>query len=66
MILPSDLLYLYQAFKKPDGSRVYPATVLMCAFPRPSSTDCALLKHREVITLFHGKSPLYFGRKHFL
>ncbi|KAK1968388.1 peptidase family M3 [Colletotrichum sublineola] len=43
-----------------DGSRVYPATVLMCAFQPPTAASCALLKHHEVVTLFHGKSPTYF------
>ncbi|GKT43274.1 saccharolysin [Colletotrichum spaethianum] len=36
-----------------DGSRVYPATVLMCAFQPPTAASCALLKYREVVTLFH-------------
>ncbi|KAK1982245.1 peptidase family M3 [Colletotrichum cereale] len=36
-----------------DGSRVYPATVLMCAFQPPTAASCALLKHHEVVTLFH-------------
>ena len=31
----------------------------MCAFPRPSSTEFALLKHKEVVTLFHGKVSLH-------
>ncbi|KAK7445662.1 hypothetical protein CaCOL14_002234 [Colletotrichum acutatum] len=40
-------------YLKEDGSRVYPATVLMCAFQPPTAASCALLKHREVVTLFH-------------
>ncbi|KAJ0298238.1 hypothetical protein COL516b_010161 [Colletotrichum fioriniae] len=40
-------------FLKEDGSRVYPATVLMCAFQPPTAASCALLKHHEVVTLFH-------------
>ncbi|KAK6226540.1 peptidase family m3 [Colletotrichum tabaci] len=40
-------------YVKEDGSRVYPATVLMCAFQPPTAASCALLKHREVVTLFH-------------
>ncbi|KAL2880813.1 hypothetical protein SGCOL_003840 [Colletotrichum sp. CLE4] len=40
-------------YLKEDGSRVYPTTVLMCAFQPPTAASCALLKHREVVTLFH-------------
>ncbi|KAK2055368.1 peptidase family M3 [Colletotrichum caudatum] len=40
-------------YVKGDGSRVYPATVLMCAFQPPTAASCALLKHHEVVTLFH-------------
>ncbi|KAF9873525.1 hypothetical protein CkaCkLH20_08984 [Colletotrichum karsti] len=36
-----------------DGTRVYPATILMCSFQPPTASSCALLKHREVVTLFH-------------
>ncbi|WYZ34236.1 hypothetical protein EsH8_I_000512 [Colletotrichum jinshuiense] len=40
-------------YVKEDGTRVYPATVLMCAFQPPTAASCALLKHREVVVLFH-------------
>ena len=40
---------------KPDGSRQYPSTILMCAFPTPTKDRCALLKHRDVVTLFYGE-----------
>ncbi|KAE9372644.1 metallopeptidase MepB [Stipitochalara longipes BDJ] len=40
-------------YLKQNGSRHYPSTILMCAFPKPTPTSCALLKHREVVTLFH-------------
>ncbi|RAL04267.1 M3 family metallopeptidase [Aspergillus ibericus CBS 121593] len=40
-------------FTKPDGSRYYPSTILMCSFPTPTPDSCALLKHHQVITLFH-------------
>ncbi|KAJ9148665.1 Metallopeptidase [Pleurostoma richardsiae] len=40
-------------YVKDDGTRVYPATILMCSFPRPTGTGCALLKHSEIISLFH-------------
>lgn len=37
---------------------MYPATILMCSFQPPTASSCALLKHREVVTLFHGNFPL--------
>ncbi|WYZ39755.1 hypothetical protein EsH8_IV_000096 [Colletotrichum jinshuiense] len=40
-------------YLKSDGTRVYPATVLMCSFPRPTASCCALLKHSEIVSLFH-------------
>ncbi|KAF3802553.1 Saccharolysin [Colletotrichum gloeosporioides] len=40
-------------YLRPDDTRVYPATILMCAFPRPTTTGCALLKHSEIVSLFH-------------
>lgn len=40
-------------YLKDDGSRVYPATILHCAFPRPTSTGFALLKQLELVSLFH-------------
>ncbi|KXH39139.1 peptidase family M3 [Colletotrichum salicis] len=45
--------FVLRGYLKEDGSRVYPATVLMCAFQPPTAVSCALLKHREVMTLFH-------------
>lgn len=36
-----------------DGNRVYPFTALVCNFTRPSKEKPALLKHYEVVTLFH-------------
>jgi metallopeptidase MepB len=46
-----------QGYVKDDGTRVYPATVLMCCFPRATSSNCTLLKHREIVSIFHGKAP---------
>ncbi|PYI05624.1 zincin [Aspergillus sclerotiicarbonarius CBS 121057] len=40
-------------YTKPDGSRHYPSTILMCSFPTPTPDSCALLKHHQVIALFH-------------
>ncbi|EFY98196.1 peptidase M3 family protein [Metarhizium robertsii] len=36
-----------------DGTRNYPATALVCNFSKPSATKPGLLKHHEVVTLFH-------------
>lgn len=40
-------------FLKKDGSRYYPATALVCNFSKPSGSKPSLLKHDEVVTLFH-------------
>lgn len=55
-----------QGYTKDDGSRVYPATILMCSFTPPTSSGCALLKHHEVVTLFHGKFPPHLMRHQML
>ncbi|KAJ5643693.1 peptidase family M3 [Penicillium longicatenatum] len=40
-------------YLRPDGTRQYPSTILMCSFPTATPTSCALLKHHQVVTLFH-------------
>ncbi|KAF5024435.1 hypothetical protein F66182_3521 [Fusarium sp. NRRL 66182] len=40
-------------YLKEDGTRMHPATILMCAFPRPASSSCTLLKHSQIVSLFH-------------
>ncbi|PNY24215.1 Saccharolysin [Tolypocladium capitatum] len=44
---------LEPGYVREDGSRNYPATALVCNFSKPSPTKPALLKHHEVVTLFH-------------
>lgn len=45
---------LQSGFVKNDGiARHYPATALVCNFTRPTATKPSLLKHNEVVTLFH-------------
>ncbi|KAI1760062.1 Metalloprotease [Hypoxylon sp. FL1150] len=40
-------------FSRKDGSRRYPATALVCNFSKPTEEKPSLLKHEEVVTLFH-------------
>lgn len=40
-------------YLKTDGTRNYPSTALVCNFSKPSATKPSLLKHHEVVTLFH-------------
>ncbi|QPG94697.1 hypothetical protein C2857_006748 [Epichloe festucae Fl1] len=41
------------SYIKQDGTRNYPATALVCNFSKPNGTRPGLLKHHEVVTLFH-------------
>ncbi|RBR07858.1 hypothetical protein FVER53590_08304 [Fusarium verticillioides] len=40
-------------YEKPDGTRCYPSTILMCCFPNRSDGRPILLKHSQMVTLFH-------------
>ncbi|KAJ5094456.1 peptidase family M3 [Penicillium angulare] len=40
-------------YLKPDETRQYPATILMCSFPASTPERCTLLQHHQVVTLFH-------------
>lgn len=44
---------LTQGFIDKSGKRRYPATALVCNFSKPTSKKPSLLKHEEVVTLFH-------------
>jgi metallopeptidase MepB len=44
---------LQPGFLKVDGTRRYPATALVCNFSKPTDKKPSLLKHEEVVTLFH-------------
>ncbi|POS82793.1 putative Saccharolysin [Erysiphe pulchra] len=44
---------LQPGFTYPNGTRRYPATALVCNFSKPSKDKPSLLKHDEVVTLFH-------------
>lgn len=40
-------------FTRSDGSRQHPVTALICNFSPPTNPKPSLLKHHEVVTLFH-------------
>lgn len=44
---------LQPGFIQKDGTRRYPATALVCNFSKPTTKKPSLLKHDEVVTLFH-------------
>ncbi|KAK0715537.1 peptidase family M3-domain-containing protein [Lasiosphaeris hirsuta] len=44
---------LQPGFLRADGTRHYPATALVCNFSKPTPKKPSLLKHDEVVTLFH-------------
>ncbi|KAI9799401.1 MAG: hypothetical protein M1833_004101 [Piccolia ochrophora] len=44
---------LQPGFTTASGKRRYPATALVCNFSKPTAKKPSLLKHDEVVTLFH-------------
>ncbi|CAG8971005.1 hypothetical protein HYALB_00007675 [Hymenoscyphus albidus] len=44
---------LQPGFLFANGTRRHPATALVCNFSKPTATKPSLLKHDEVVTLFH-------------
>jgi len=44
---------LQPGFIAPDGKRRYPSTALVCNFSKPKKDKPSLLKHDEMIVLFH-------------
>ena len=44
---------LQPGYEQSNGTRRYPATALVCNFSKPTPTKPSLLKHDEVVTLFH-------------
>jgi len=44
---------LQPGYVQKDGSRRFPATALVCNFSKPTEKKPSLLKHDEVVTLFH-------------
>ncbi|KAK2051212.1 metallopeptidase MepB [Colletotrichum caudatum] len=44
---------LIPGFIREDGTRQYPATALVCDVSKPTAESPSLLRHDEVVTLFH-------------
>lgn len=42
-----------QGYVKPDGTRHYPSTALICNFEKPALDKPSLLNHSDVVLLFH-------------
>lgn len=46
-----------QSYLRDDGSRPYPAVILMCCFTPDIIDGCQVLQHKNVITMYHGRYP---------
>lgn len=44
---------LQPGFLRPNGTRVFPVTAVLANFTKPTAEKPSLLKHHEVVTLFH-------------
>ncbi|KAK6221988.1 hypothetical protein LQW54_001208 [Pestalotiopsis sp. IQ-011] len=44
---------LEKGYRKADGSRKYPSTILSCALSTPAPGTCKLLKQAELVQIFH-------------
>ncbi|KAI4604392.1 hypothetical protein KJ359_000530 [Pestalotiopsis sp. 9143b] len=44
---------LEKGYRKSDGSRKYPSTILSCALSTPAPGTCKLLKQAELVQIFH-------------
>ncbi|KAK9462458.1 uncharacterized protein V1516DRAFT_670319 [Lipomyces oligophaga] len=44
---------IWAGYTDEQGARRYPVTALVCNFSKPTPTKPSLLKHNEVVTLFH-------------
>lgn len=44
---------LERGYRKSDGSRKYPSTILSCALSTPAPGTCKLLKQAELVQIFH-------------
>ncbi|KAJ3493633.1 hypothetical protein NLG97_g4612 [Lecanicillium saksenae] len=44
---------LQSSFVNTNGDRLFPATVIMCSFPRPALDEVTLLTHDNIVSLFH-------------
>lgn len=44
-----------QSYLRQDGSRPYPAVILMCSFVPDVVDGCKVLRYANIVTMYHGK-----------